>query len=337
MNKFIKTLSIKNFKSIKDIKFDCKRINVFIGKPNVGKSNILESIGLLSFPYLKYHDTFSLKDIVRFNQIDNLFYDSLIDRQISLSINKKPAYSISFDPNESKYCFSGKTFIDKSSDDFSFFLLNDGKTINQLITDKSKVKYYRFDDKLNSFQSFSDKSLIPPSGINLENVILTNKELRQIIGNLFSSYGKTLVIRPNEHTIEEQKKMADDDMIVISYPYLTFSDGMKRLIFNLSAIISNSDNVIILEEPESHYFPYYAQMIAEKIANSSTNQFFLTTHNPYFLNTMISETPMDDINIVITYYENYQTKIKLLSEAEIQEILEYDIDAFFNLERFIED
>ncbi|RLF84116.1 hypothetical protein DRN48_06315, partial [Thermococci archaeon] len=45
----IKTLTIKNFKSIKSLKLDCKRVNVFIGKPNVGKSNILEAIGILSF------------------------------------------------------------------------------------------------------------------------------------------------------------------------------------------------------------------------------------------------------------------------------------------------
>ncbi|MCL5876994.1 MAG: hypothetical protein M1540_04190 [Candidatus Bathyarchaeota archaeon] len=31
------------------MKLDCKRINLFIGQPNVGKSNILEAIGLLSF------------------------------------------------------------------------------------------------------------------------------------------------------------------------------------------------------------------------------------------------------------------------------------------------
>lgn len=45
----IQTLKIKNFKSIKSMKLDCKRINLFIGQPNVGKSNILEAIGLLSF------------------------------------------------------------------------------------------------------------------------------------------------------------------------------------------------------------------------------------------------------------------------------------------------
>lgn len=39
---FLDWVEIKNFKSIKDLRLDCKRVNIFIGKPNVGKSNILE-------------------------------------------------------------------------------------------------------------------------------------------------------------------------------------------------------------------------------------------------------------------------------------------------------
>lgn len=44
----IDKLSIKNFKSIKSLSTDCKRINLFIGEPNSGKSNIREALGLLS-------------------------------------------------------------------------------------------------------------------------------------------------------------------------------------------------------------------------------------------------------------------------------------------------
>lgn len=37
----IKSVSIKNFKSVKSVMFsDCRRINLLIGKPNVGKSNL---------------------------------------------------------------------------------------------------------------------------------------------------------------------------------------------------------------------------------------------------------------------------------------------------------
>lgn len=35
-NNFLNWVDIKNFKSIKDLHLDCKRVNVFIGKPTVG-------------------------------------------------------------------------------------------------------------------------------------------------------------------------------------------------------------------------------------------------------------------------------------------------------------
>jgi AAA15 family ATPase/GTPase len=39
-------LEISNFKLIKHLGLDCKRINLFIGEPNTGKSNILEALGI---------------------------------------------------------------------------------------------------------------------------------------------------------------------------------------------------------------------------------------------------------------------------------------------------
>lgn len=46
MNQF-REISIKNYKSVKDVVLrDCRRYNILIGKPNVGKSNILEALAL---------------------------------------------------------------------------------------------------------------------------------------------------------------------------------------------------------------------------------------------------------------------------------------------------
>ena len=74
MKNIIKKLRIQNFKSIKDLELDCSRINVFIGKPNVGKSNILEALSLFGV----HHTDGILKDLIRFEFLDNLFYLSLI-------------------------------------------------------------------------------------------------------------------------------------------------------------------------------------------------------------------------------------------------------------------
>ncbi len=72
-------LSIKNFKSIKKMELDCKRINIFIGEPNTGKSNILEIIGLISsIPY------YTAQGFVRFETLLDLFYDRNIGDPIEI-------------------------------------------------------------------------------------------------------------------------------------------------------------------------------------------------------------------------------------------------------------
>jgi AAA15 family ATPase/GTPase len=81
MMNHITNLNIYNFKSIKKLDLDnCKRINLFVGKPNVGKSNILEAIALYGAPYsIKQNQSdvsaYLLSDYIRFEQTADLFYD----------------------------------------------------------------------------------------------------------------------------------------------------------------------------------------------------------------------------------------------------------------------
>jgi len=44
----IKKIAIKNFKALLDVDFEPGRVNVFVGTNGVGKSSLLESIGILS-------------------------------------------------------------------------------------------------------------------------------------------------------------------------------------------------------------------------------------------------------------------------------------------------
>ena len=72
----IPSLEIKNFKSIKSLKLGCKRLNIFIGEPNTGKSNILESIGMFSFLYYTHGLGYNLHDFVRFESTSTHFRKS---------------------------------------------------------------------------------------------------------------------------------------------------------------------------------------------------------------------------------------------------------------------
>jgi AAA15 family ATPase/GTPase len=86
----IKTLEVKNFKSIKDLKLNCKGINIFIGEPNTGKSNILETVGIFSFGYYGGHPySAPLRNFVRFERVSNLFYDENVEDTVEIKFDDK--------------------------------------------------------------------------------------------------------------------------------------------------------------------------------------------------------------------------------------------------------
>ncbi len=82
MNQHIQNIEISNFKSIKDLKIEgCKKINIFAGKPNAGKSNILEALGtyqlLKNQSHKKAIDLINtLKDFTRFEDLEDVFFEN---------------------------------------------------------------------------------------------------------------------------------------------------------------------------------------------------------------------------------------------------------------------
>ena len=87
----IKKLSVKNFKSIKELGIECRRINLFIGEPNTGKSNILETLGLLSWCGHDNH----LTEYVRFQNMQEFFYDgSYIDESLQIGVKTEDEIDI---------------------------------------------------------------------------------------------------------------------------------------------------------------------------------------------------------------------------------------------------
>ena len=74
--------------------------------------------------------------------------------------------------------------------------------------------------------------------------------------------------------------------------------------------------------------------MGEKIALDLSNQYFVITHNPFFLLSVIDKAPVSDIAIFIAEYENYSTKLRAVKATELPQILELDSDVFLNLNKF---
>lgn len=323
----ITNLEIENFKSIKSINITPNQFNIFIGEPNSGKSNILEALGLLSW----WGNSGNLQDYLRFNHMTNLFYDDLIDSEIKIRINEFPL--------KLKYEFDNFRLEEVDGHFFRTIKHNgedagrSGSGSSGLFEILRQLKYFKFRD-LSTFIGHNPQFLTPPHGNNLFSVVYSNKKYREIMKEFISDFGFQLVFRPQEKTFEIQKQEED---FIVSYPYVLASDTLKTIIFYLFAIFSNENSTLLFEEPEAHAFPYYTKFIGEKIAFDRSNQYFIVTHNPYFLSSILEKAPKESINVFITYLEHYQTKIKLLEENQIREIVGFDLDPFFSIKSFYEE
>ena len=332
----IEVLEIKNLKSIKNLNLSCLKINIFIGEPNTGKSNILESLGVLSF--LAYGNKSPLKGFVRYETLSNLFFDEDLENELQIRLQHKTAsdvFEIIFTQEDRfKGTYFGydvsKNFKTDKKNLFEFDYMAKGQYEREQRFEH--IKFYRF-EKRGLFPEKYSSCLLPPFGSNLLSVLKTHKNLKQeIIDNFLKPFDYKLMFKPQENKIEIVKQYDD---ILISIPYALISDTFQRLIFYLTAILSNRDSVLVFEEPESHTFPYYTKFLAESIAlDDKNNQFFISTHNPYFLFSVLEKSKKDDIAVFVVYMENFETKARKLTQQEIEEAMNIGLDFFFNLDRF---
>ncbi|MGQ4915100.1 MAG: AAA family ATPase [Candidatus Asgardarchaeia archaeon] len=317
----LKNIEINNFKSIKKLNLSCNRINLFIGEPNTGKSNILEAIGLVSHIY---HG--SIGDFIRFENLMNLFYDNDLSEEIAITLDGTQIV-ISF----SDGYFIGQ-YIQKNEELFRYDYYGGGS--KKIYSEFKKFKFYRFQKKI-SFSLKKSEYLYPPFGDNLLTILLTNKQLRSLVKRIIDNFGYKLVLKPTENKMSIQKELED---IIVEIPYHLVSETLQRIIFYLAAIYTNKKSVIAFEEPESHAFPYYTKFLAERIAlDENENQYFISTHNPYFVLSLLEKTKSDEIAVNLTYLDKYQTKVRRLTHEEIERLLDLGSDLFFNLEQFLED
>lgn len=326
----LRSLEIENFKSIKKLDFRCKQFNVFIGEPNTGKSNILEVIGFIS------SQTYGpLAQFVRMERTHDLFYDENIEEKISIKFNKY-ILELYFELNSFilklfKPTTSGIEIFKSVQLDSKGTQISGGSHPELEIL--KKFKFYRF-KTLTNFSDTEFEFLSPPYGYNLSGILTIHKSLKDEISQIFKKFGFQLMFEKPDSALK-MIKLKDD--FIISFPFSLISDTLQRLVFFLTAIHSNRDSIIVFEEPESNSFPYYTKYLAEKIAlEENNNQYFISTHNPYFLLSLLEKVPVDKINVFVTYFRDYQTKVKVLSKQQLKKAMDLEIDMFFNIESFLE-
>jgi AAA15 family ATPase/GTPase len=331
MENIIKQIHINNFKSIEDLIIDdCRRINLFIGYPNVGKSNVLEALGLFSVPFLsfnKYGNEESLTKLVRAENQNELFHNVLT-----------PTFKITTNLGYLEWLPESAIHIDFSDIADGVYCFEYLKTTiaNTNIKD-SVIKRYTFKTD-NNWKSSGYSQLLPPFGENIINVLSYNKdnipEVKAWIKQEIAKYKLELVLDRTTSSLKVQRRLSGEE--VLQLPYSSIADTLQRVIFYKTAIASNKNSVLLFEEPEAHAFPPYIRDITQDIIDSVTNQFFIVTHNQDIVNSFMEyEHLRRETSIYLFDFKNNQTTAKRLTNEEMDEVYNYGEDLFFNIESFL--
>lgn len=331
-------VSIRNFKSIKRLDFEPRRVNLLIGEPNTGKSNVLEALAV--FCEDLYGPDFSLREVLRLTNASDLFYDREVADGVeitadgikwSLAFNGR-AFSGGFASQEET--LAGQAGVEpRWLAGFEFTLDSQGHLSSAVPVPVTGLPARCYSYRaLTAFPDPGLGVLKPPHGANLAALLATNKRLRQLIGDLLQTRGLRLMITPERNEVAVSK-LVDDQLY--TYSYAAISETWRRMVFFTALLETNREAVLILDEPDANTFPFYTKHLAERIALDATNQFFITTHNPYLLCSVAQKTQPEDLAIFVTSLERYQTRLTPIPSRNLPDLLELDADAFFNLDRLL--
>jgi len=351
----IESLKIENFKSIKNLSITPGRVNIFIGEPSSGKSNIIEAISLLS------KRSVPLRELVRMKEADHLFTNNDLEKIIRIETNlakfsltylngqyivsivdfksisemnqlktELGTIQVSRDYSQENEIYNRKyvnPFIKKDTFEFDLVHFDPFINLNEYLS--QSILYYKY-KPLTQFTDKSTLRLNAPFGDNLPQIILTRGKLKSILSDILLEYGLKLGINPNDNSL---KFFREIDNIVYEFPFVSLSDTLIRLLFYITAMHTES-SVLLFEEPESHIFPFYNKYFGEKIALDEKNQYFIATHNFPFVSSILQKTNPNDLRIYITESTPFETKLISILQDKFEEIYEDRDNFFLNLNRY---
>lgn len=326
-SKMIGNISIRNFKSVKSVTLsDCRRINVLIGRPNVGKSNILEALALFDIPYMVNTSTKSLKNLVRIENTSDMFHNGISTTPIEVTaddnslivnrtINNGLNVDITVKGSVSAYTFTSTLNISTKKDPVALPDILTYFFPKQIVAESSHLPY-----------------LLPPRGGNLMETVANLPDLKSSLAHLFHGYGLKMMFDAGSRQI---KAMRENGLDMFLIPFNSLADSLQRLIFYRSAIDSCHHKTLCFEEPEAHTFPPYISSVVDNIIAATDNQFFITTHSPYVMNGLL-EAAGDDLAVYIVDMENNATTINRLTDHQLQNAYDNGMDMFYNIETYLD-
>lgn len=326
----IQKVHIKNFKTLKDLRFTCTRMNLFIGDTSTGKTNILEALTFFSRNTLTQNQ-FDRR-LIRYEKPVDFFPMHDLSEPVEVVIDGRK-FGMIFNHGRFQLELSGpkapgaKTGLIAQGAMDAHGRMNDPATF-QFTT---PIRRYEYRPDV-PFGPNGSKELDPPYGANLPGLLASNKQLRTNINSLLEPTGMRLKVNLTDNAIRVVRTIDVD--VEEELPYSNVSDTIKRYLFLYTILNTNTGCTLLLDEPEQNSFPFYVKHTGEMLGLDKENQYFITTHNEYLFRAIVEKTPKKELSVFITFNnEAGHTRLKRLSSTELAKLL--DMDVFFNLDRFV--
>lgn len=321
----IRKIHIHRFRSFGDIDIDAELLNIYSGKNNAGKSNILKALNLFFNNQTNYNSPYNHKKDYNYS-----FRGAAGGkREIKITLEFMPQgngalkYPFSITRRFTEGSQSPETVYQSSNPQIEQEIQRgNGNITRQFTAYLNRIEYIyipavrdrefisnlllNFEQIINNEAQGQDFNL----SINKLSEVLSNtskgvsEEFRKYIGieataalssNTSDVLGATVInVYPGIEVRERSGKLTKEDQRIQKVPINLFSSGdgivMSYLVFFLSYLTKRNNKNYIwgYEEPENSLEYSKVQSLAEEFYNKFTKnaQIFITTHSPAFINLM---------------------------------------------------
>jgi predicted ATPase len=336
----IERITIKNFKSIRDLSLDLKSINILIGSNGVGKSNFIGFFSLVSNIFNKRLGAYTLE----LGGIDNLLYfgrkhsESIyghldFDNLVAIYFYIKPMTgnkgyieaigqytNIDNSPNFSRNYENLFPLVwEKATEEYSGV----DYSINNF--DLNSLRVYHFHDtgktsKMKQPCRINDNQYLREDGQNLAAHLYLLKEkhnpsfkrIEAIIRSV-APFFDTFDLKPdrlNPEMIQLEWKEKNSDMYFNGY---NLSDGTLRMIALTTLLMQpEPPQIVILDEPELGLHPMAINKLSGMIQSASVNsQIIISTQSVNLVNNFEPE------QVIVVDRQDEQSVFNRLSKEQL--------------------
>jgi len=306
----LEKIEIENFRNIKNLSFEPKRINLILGPNNVGKTTLLEAI-LVSLIGLQEEDIISRYRLSRKSVWERLFF--------LRSKYKSREYNLFFRERENPFKIRIKI-----------------KDVKYEITLENKDQGIFRIAKLGSKDIIRFGSTYPNRGGNILNIsycflypgILNEIDLEEVWSEL-DKYGKTESVKSivRDHfgieSMEFSPLITEDGRVYVlhykkgkvKYPIFLLGSGARISI--VIALLSIINDIVLFDDFEIALHPDTIEVISN-ILKDSKAQFFITTQSKEVIKSLVER--IEDIQIIYFYRD---CSYSIFSRDNAKEILEH--------------